>query len=160
MPFPRSINNIDMQYESVAYVIPFVVCCCPSSIFTGVGGQSSAPNFSLPYIPVRDGCQAISLKLVPIGAGRPFGGSILICQLLHFGVSSQYGFFYFLFPWCPILDGCQSGLPTHTPPHPNFSLPSIPIGDGFQYGAFVLFPIGAVCSFGWSKLICRLFSVG
>ena len=42
---------------SIADVIPFFVCFFPLSIFTGVGGKSGAPNFSLPYIPVGDGCQ-------------------------------------------------------------------------------------------------------
>ena len=42
---------------AVTEVLPFFVCSCPSSIFTGVGGQSGAPNFSLPSIPVWHGCQ-------------------------------------------------------------------------------------------------------
>ena len=60
--FPCSVHNINIQYESVADVIPFVVCCLPPSILTGV-----------------DGFQSGDLSLVPIGAGCPFGCYTLIC---------------------------------------------------------------------------------
>ena len=79
LPFSCSLHNIDMKYESVADVLHFVICCCPSSILTGVGVQYGAPDFYLPSIPIGDGYQYVALELVPIGAGCPFGCSTLIC---------------------------------------------------------------------------------
>ena len=137
-------NLADYNWSPLELAVPFYVPhFYVTQFLVGLICQYGFFSFLLPWCPISDGRHSVfptlTFPLFPNGIGCQYDALTLLVAwhfcptklLLHF--------------WC-----C---------PHWTPSFPSIPVGDGFQYGALELFPIGGVCPFGWSTLICRILPV-